>query len=258
LLSVALYFSGLCCSLLFGSLLLSIVRLSQLKVALYYRNLTAPGVWDEDGGVKYVVEGGPQRLLLKMRAAMERLGARFFLRERVTRLERHGNGGLALRTAKGLRVLAQRVVLAVPPGAFARHVKGRLGLRLARRRELKAVQRGEAASALNLYFERPFWQRRFPAQQRWGNATLGPQYTSWSLEYHQAMLQFIATPDRIKVRLLCIVFFFSSYLITGQFGAVLLCARRCQGLAAAEADRGDGGTGAPGNAAPGAPGAAAA
>jgi hypothetical protein len=231
-------------------------KCSTFKVALFYRNLTAPGAWDEDGGVKYVVEGGPQQLLLKMRAAMERLGVRFFLRERVTSLERHGNGGLALRTAKGLRVLAQRAVLAVPPGAFARHVKGRLGLRLARRRELRAVQRGEAASALNLYFERPFWQRRFPAQQRWGNATVGPQYTSWSLEYHQAMLQFIATPDRIQVRHQCVCYSFSSSS-PEQLGSFFLCARRRRGLAAAEAGSGDRGAGAAGNAAPLAPGAAA-
>ncbi len=61
------------------------------------------------------------------------------------------------------------------------------------------MRKGEAASALNLFFEQPFWHRRFPAQQRWSNATVAAQFTSWTLEYDDAMLQFVATPDRIKV-----------------------------------------------------------
>ncbi len=184
------------------------------EVSLMYRNYTTPLPGQprqqrppeeaaEEESAKYVVEGGPQRLLLKMAARMRAYGVRFWSREKVVRLDKWGGGGFEAATASGIRFKAERVVLAMPPGAFVRHIReGRLAERLRRAKQLRAVQKAQDAAVLNLYMRRAFWWSALQPDGTWHNTTVAPQFMSWTVEYDGGMLQFIATPDRVRANML--------------------------------------------------------
>jgi monoamine oxidase len=150
-----------------------------------------------------LVENGPQQLLLRMFDVAVGRGMRVWLDERVTSLERHGGGaGFVVGTDRLRQVLATKLVWATPPGAFRKHVKkGALAKQLADTAEMKSVAKGQSASVLNLYMKKPFWHNLQWAAEQWMNVSVERKFMSWTLEYGP-VLQFIATPDRIKTNML--------------------------------------------------------